>query len=235
MPSYAGEFNVVTSTGFRHYQTFYNSWAYQDTDYWLSDPIDYRVSCKQWLPVSFLSTNYTGVTVNGSNYVADKTDRGWTVMTDLSGVATGSTISVTGGNGETRRYQVTDADYVLYYANAYGGWDSLLCNGTSKKTDNIESLNYRRKSHSAREFSKVDYQKNITPTWSLNTGIIKNGEKMYHLLESTMVYLHDLKSDEIIPVVITNSTCDYLNYTNNGKQPVKYNITVEESNQKMRK
>ena len=50
-----------------------------------------------------------------------------------------------------------------------------------------------------------------------------------------MVYLHNLETDEIIPVVITNSQCEYLTYTNNGKKPYFYNITVEESNQKMRK
>lgn len=69
----------------------------------------------------------------------------------------------------------------------------------------------------------------------MNTGIIKSGDKMYHLLESTMVYLHRLDTNEIIPVVITNSTCDYLNYTNNGKRPCTYQITVEESNAKIRK
>ena len=156
-------------------------------------------------------------------------------MKNLRNYNVGSEITVNGADGTIRRFKVTDADYVLYYANAFGGWDSLLCNSSSKKTDNIESLNYRKKSSSMSEFSKIDYQKTITPSWSLNTGIIQNGEKMYHLLESTKVYLHNLNTNEIIPVVITNSTCDYLNYTNNSKQPVKYTITVEESNQKTRK
>jgi hypothetical protein len=85
------------------------------------------------------------------------------------------------------------------------------------------------------QFSKVNYQNNITPTWSLNTGITIDGSKMYHLLESTMVYLHNLETNEIIPVVITNSQCEYLTYRNNGRRPYYYNITVEESNNKLRK
>ena len=144
-------------------------------------------------------------------------------------------IQAVGGDGSRLTYRFAQGDYVLYYSNAYGGWDSLLCNGTSKKTDNIEHLNYRRKSRNQSEFSKVNYQNNITPTWSLNTGITIDGSKMFHLLESTMVYLHNLETNEIIPVVITNSSCEYLTYTNNGKKPYYYNITVEESNQKLRK
>lgn len=50
-----------------------------------------------------------------------------------------------------------------------------------------------------------------------------------------MVYLHKLDTDEIIPVNITNATCEYLNYTNNRKTPFYYQITVEESNLKLRK
>lgn len=58
---------------------------------------------------------------------------------------------------------------------------------------------------------------------------------MYHLLESTKVYLHNLETNEIIPVIITNAQCEHLTYTNNGKKPYYYNITVEESNLKLRK
>lgn len=85
-------------------------------------------------------------------------------MQNLRNYNVGNDILVYGADGTTRSYKIADGDYVLYYANAFGGWDSLLCNATSKKTDNIESLNYRKKPYSREEFSKIDYQKNITPT-----------------------------------------------------------------------
>lgn len=158
-------------------------------------------------------------------------------MTNLNNLTLdcGGTFTVTPGIGQVRNYRIDCGDFVLYYANAYGGWDALLVKGTTKKTDNIEHMNYRRKSRNLSDFSKVNYQNNITPTWSLNTGITVNGKKMYHLLESNMVYLHNLETNEIIPVVITNAQCEYLDYTNNGKKPYYYNITVEESNLKLRK
>lgn len=46
IPNYSKEFSIIT-TGADHQLKVYNSWAYEDTDYWLSDPIDYKVSCKQ--------------------------------------------------------------------------------------------------------------------------------------------------------------------------------------------
>lgn len=237
IPDYSKDFYMETNLGNKYIETFYNSWAYKDTDYWLSDPIDYRVDPRQWLPVSFLSTNYNMITVNGRTYAALKENDGWTVMTRLNNyiVDCNNGISVIGEDGSRLTYNFGTGDYVLYYSNAYGGWDSLLCNGTSRKTDNIEHLNYRRRSNNQSDFSKINYQNTITPTWSLKTGLTVDGSKMYHLLESTMVYLHNLNTDEIIPVVITNSNCEYMNYTNNGKKPYYYTITVEESNQKLRK
>lgn len=237
IPDYSKDFYMEDNRGNKYVETFYNSWAYDDTDYWLSDPIDYRVDPRQWLPVSFLSTNYDTITVGGRVYAALKENDGWTVMTHLSNflVDCDSGFQVIGAESDRLTYRVAKGDYVLYYSNAYGGWDSLLCNGTSKKTDNIEHLTYRRKSRNQTDFSKVNYQNNVTPTWSLKTGITVDGQKMYHLLESTMVYLHNLETNEIVPVVITNSNCEYLSYTNNGKKPYFYDITVEESNQKLRK
>lgn len=237
IPNYSKDFFMRTNEGDKFIETYYNSWAYKDTDYWLSDPIDYRVDQRQWLPVSFISTNYDMITVGGRTYAAFKPNDGWTVMTRLNNLVVDcdAGIQAVSEDGSRLTYRFAQGDYVLYYSNAYGGWDSLLCNGTSKKTDNIEHMNYRKKSRNQSDFSKVNYQNNITPTWSLKTGITIDGSKMFHLLESTMVYLHNLETNEIIPVVITNSQCEYLTYTNNGKKPYFYNITVEESNQKLRK
>lgn len=237
IPNYAKSFTIGTSNLASYEETFYNSWAYKDTDYWLSDPIDKRVDPRQWLPVSFLSTTFNTISVGDTDYTASSSNKGYTLMTNLSELAVdcNSSFTVRGGNGTSISYRFDCGDFVLYYANAYNGWDSLLVKGTSKKTDNIEPYNYRQFTKTRNEFSKTKYLNVITPTWSLNTGITVDGEKMYHLLESTSVYLHNLSTNEIIPVVITNANCEYLNYTNNGKRPYYYNITVEESQLKIRK
>lgn len=113
--------------------------------------------------MSFLSTTYSKVIINHIPYNATAVDDGWTAMVNLSDYNLGTQITV-GGANETRHYKIADGDYVLYYANAFGGWDSLLCNATSRKSDNIETLSYKKKTYNRKDFSKIDYQKNITPT-----------------------------------------------------------------------
>lgn len=121
IPDYAKVFDVTTSDGTTYSQSFYNSWAYEDTDYWLSDPIDYKVSCRQWLPVSVLTTNYNSITINNVPYSGLTPDTGFTVMQNLRNAIVDNEIVVFGANGSTRRYRIADADYALYYSNAFGG------------------------------------------------------------------------------------------------------------------
>lgn len=64
---------------------------------------------------------------------------------------------------------------------------------------------------------------------------MNDGSKMYHLLESNEVYLHNLKTDKITPVTITDSTCEYKTYANQGNTRFHYVINVESSNYKIRK
>lgn len=237
IPNYSKDFFIGTNTNAKYVKTFYNSWAYEHTNYWLSDPIDKRVDPRQWLPVSFISTEYPSIDVAGRNYVTLMENSGWTVMTNLRNYALNcnSGVNAIGRNNEIINYKVDKGDYVLYYSNAYGGWDALLVSGTVRQSDNIEHLTYKRHSASQTKFSKINYQNNITPTWTLKTGITVDGNKMYHLLESTMVYLHNLTTNKIVPVIVTNSQCEYMTYRNNGKKPYFYNITVEASNTKLRK
>ena len=177
------------------------------------------------MPVSFLNGS---ITVNGTNYSGSN---GNTVMVDLDNYLCGSNIVVTPSTGSPITYTVGDGEYVLYYANAAGGWDSLLCNKTSKKTDNITRFDYRKYTG-----ERTTYQTNIEGTWNLRTFPMmkEEGEKMFNLLESNYIYLHILKTDEIIPVVVTNSSCDYLNNRNN-RRPYQYEIQVTEANLKFRK
>ena len=127
-------------------------------------------------------------------------------------------------------YKSTDKNYALYYVNAYGGWDSLAIRGNITQTDNMQSQTYKNKTN-----GKVKYLNTITPTWQLYTDDMNDGSKMHHLLESTEVYLHNLETDEIVPVVITDSNCVYKTYANQGNKRFHYTINVEASNYKIRK
>lgn len=129
-------------------------------------------------------------------------------------------------------------DYCLYYVNAYGGWDSLLIDANVKKVDNIESKYYNRAfNNTTTQFEKKKFTNVITPQYTLHTGWFNDDEqsRLYHLLESTEVYLHNLNTDEIVPVNITNNTCEYKTFTNNGRKKFSNTINVEVAQTRIRK
>lgn len=129
-------------------------------------------------------------------------------------------------------------DYCLYYCNAYGGWDSLLIKGNVSKTDNINSQ-YYTKTYNNRlpQFEKKKYVNLITTKYTLYTDWFNDAEqnRLYHLLESTEVYLHNLNTDKIEPVNIKNSDCKYKTFTNNGRKKFYNTIEVEVAQTKLRK
>jgi hypothetical protein len=133
--------------------------------------------------------------------------------------------------------QKTCYDYCLYYVNAYGGWDSLLIQGNSKKNDKITSSYYNKSyNNTTTAFGKVKYNNLINTTYTLFTDWFTDEEqsKLHHLLESTEVYLHDLNNDVVIPVVITNTNCEWKTFSNNGKKKFYNEIIVESSQEKIR-
>lgn len=129
-------------------------------------------------------------------------------------------------------------DYCLYYVNAYGGWDSLLIDANVKKVDKIESKYYNRAfNNTTTQFEKKKFTNVITPQYTLHTGWFNDDEqsRLYHLLESTEVYLHNLITDKIVPVNITNNTCEYKTFTNNGRKKFSNTINVEVAQTRIRK
>jgi len=245
MPDYYKQFKFVTNTGTETNFSFYNSWAYKEipSHQILSDPISTTVDWRQWIPISWLSLGTDNLAVGNERYSPVAANSGSTLMLKASSFSVGSTLNVDCsarrgyGNGDyPLTYYIANecGEYVLYYCNAYGGWDALLVKGNTTKRDDIESFNYRKKAPRT-DFSKTKYMNRITPTWNLHTDYFVNGEKMYHLIESPLVYLHILATDEIIPVIVTDTSVSYLNYSNNGKNPVSYEINVEESHLKFRK
>lgn len=139
--------------------------------------------------------------------------------------------------GENIPITKTCCKYCLYYQNALGGWDSLLLHGTDKQTDKISGYKAVKPiDNTTKEFGTKKYINIITPTYKLNTDLLTDDEasRMHNLIESTEVYLHDLEEDTIIPVNITNSTCEYKTFNNNGKKLFNYTVECEFAQPKIR-
>lgn len=121
--------------------------------------------------------------------------------------------------------------YVLHYLNAYGGWDSLLVQGVSTRVDTLDrslsEVDYDNRGTQNR--GRVNYATDIKRTYTLNTAALTDGQaaRMWHLLESTDVYLEDLQDGIIRPVVLTGTECAFRESRNNGHRFPQYTITAE--------
>lgn len=259
-PEYLKPFTLMTSSGNEKPITFFNDWSYKDRDLtkgtMLSDPITGLVDPRQYLVSSWILPTGTGVInrffymdgvqsamdislnsgINGYTYTEDLSNKLWPCGSYLI------VGFVEGGNISDRqiRYDIdtTGKDYVLYYTNSAGGWDSLLVEGNVKKNDEIKSETYTRKVlNTSQEFARNKYLNTITSSWVLYTGYLNDiqASKMFNLIESTKVYLHNLKDNTITPVLITDTNCEYKTYTNQGKNKFYYTINVEASQDTYRK
>ena len=87
------------------------------------------------------------------------------------------------------------------------------------------------------EFENKKYLNVINPTFKCYTNYFTDDEqsKLWHLFESTLVYLHDLNSGEILPVNIKNNKVDYTTFTNNGKKKFYNIIELEVAQERIRK
>lgn len=136
--------------------------------------------------------------------------------------------------------------WALDYLNAWGGWDTLLIEGTWLFTDGYDRRQFRAgesvvskgNAYDPAARDLTDYLNIITRRLDLNTGLLTDDEagRMHHLLGSTQVYLRDLWAPVEFPSVavnIVNSECRHQRHANGGGI-AQYTITVEYSQQMFR-
>lgn len=121
----------------------------------------------------------------------------------------------------------------FYYLSKRGGWSAFLIEGRIKRTDKFTQTEYNKSfDNTTIEFGRVRLLNEIQPTWEIKTGFLSDEESKRlaeNLLPSQRVYLHLFEEDEIIPVVITDSSVEYKEYVQNNNTPVFYTIKVEAS------
>ena len=145
------------------------------------------------------------------------------------------------GTSDVTRYSVRDtcARYALYYVNAFGGWDALVMQGTPKHSEDIKRYNVQKSydNSESRARGLHNYTNEITPKWALKTALLtdEQGARMFHLLGSTMVYLYDIETAEVFPVVITDNSIEYKTFKNNNRQRAQYTINVQLAAERLRK
>ena len=130
------------------------------------------------------------------------------------------------------------AEYALYYVNAYGGWDSLLIEGNTLEADTLKRYT-REMVYDNRDIQNrgIDnYVNEVTKGFTLHTGWLlgDQGKMMYHLINSTDVYLYDIANEQMIPVTIPMTSCEYRTKKNQGRL-VDYTIQVQIAQNRIRR
>ena len=134
---------------------------------------------------------------------------------------------------------ITDcAEYALYYLNAYGGWDSLLIEGNTLESDALKRYT-REMIYDNRDIQNrgIDnYVNEVTKGFTFHTGWLlgDQGKMMYHLINSTNVYLYDIANEQMIPVTIPMTSCEYRTKKNQGRL-VDYTIQVQIAQTRIRR
>jgi hypothetical protein len=243
---------------------FDNNWSY-DYGYnpetmGMSFPINNKIDIRQW--VVFTAYNASTITAtlkleNGESFdvlipveISDdfnddfNMDFSQSVRAAQTGTAVfdlahwGKVESLTIGN---RVFKVVNNcnRYALYYVNAYGGWDSLLIEGNHSEVDNL-TRHMRETEYDNRNVQNRgthNYVNEIVKTLTLHTSWLSDDEssRMHHLLNSTNVYLGDIRSGAMIPVVLTDTQTDYKTYKGNGGRLVNYSINVTIAQERIRR
>ena len=228
---YSKFFSLKTSTNIIRTYIFNNDWSYKENPLYTNSPCNI-VDPRQL----FIVSGDSGYKITYGDNTIQFTNL-YTYRLDLSNITIpcGSKISVYKDNVIIKEYTVANGkDYVLYYTNSVGGWDFITVKGNATRKDNVTSSLYEsRPIRPSKEFGSIKYLNTITPSWSLNTGYIKGN--ISELVSSLNVYLYDLNTKDLIPVNVTTTSAEYLNYTNNGKHFTNYTVEVEASQKNFRK
>lgn len=115
-------------------------------------------------------------------------------------------------NGVTYRVADLCGGYVLYYLNAYGGWDAIPVQGRTIRSSNITHHNYDTAARNTYAVTRgrTNFVNEIERRFKFVIGPLTSEQtaRMPHLLESPLVYMHDIQRNEVLPIVLTSNAAE---------------------------
>lgn len=139
-----------------------------------------------------------------------------------------------------QRYEVINpcqSRYVLYYLSPKGGWCWFPIMGKVNSSDRLTSFTLTKNyDNTTAQFGKTRYTVDISTDYELSTGFLTQAQslRMWEMLESNMVYMHDLEKDVIFPVVMKSDTVEKKRYQRGQTKMLSYTFGVETSQGRMR-
>ena len=233
--------NWQSSYTFRLYYNY--SYDEERKVYLEAQPIDY-FDPRQYLLFTFQSydnikenieiTKKFGTTSSQTQRISSYNEQ----KTYTSKAASNYSIKIKTSNEEKIfKDRCTNTNYAVYYINRYGGWSWMLFQGKNLKTDKTKQSTYMMDfdNNVGTEFNTKVYQNDITETWQLTSDYLtdKQSELLKHLYSSPLVYLHDLKEDKVMSVLVDTKSFDYKTYRNQGRKMFTHTIKVNSSQTKI--
>ena len=243
---------------------FINDWSYDDSynpaTMGMSFPVNGRIDSRQWLVYTAYNASTISATLkftdgttsqviipveisadfsddSNTDFVRSAKAAGsGTAVFDLSAWDNVASVTINGKTWEV----VTDCrEWVVYYVNAYGGWDSLLIEGNSIEKDSLKRYTREMEydNRSVQNRGTQNYVNEITKSYTLHTSWMSDAEslRMHHLLNSPEVYLFNINTGDMIPVVLNNTTTEFKTYKNNGGRLVNYTIDATLAQERIRR
>ena len=243
----SGAFGVLTDGEYLA-NTVYSVWndcSYIDnyTPAILNDPVELIYDIRQYMPFTFISKSGSlqAQITKAIRRMNDRNAKIVTVHQADDGIVTVLANPVYNEayphswmrfdvNGESLTMELanTCATHCLYYLNKFGGIDSLLVKGKVRKSDAITAT--------TADFGNgaTVLRKDITRSWRVYTHYLTDSqcERMDSLIETTLCYLQNLETGEILPVNVTNADMDFKTHRD-GTRPY-YEINLEERKERTR-
>jgi len=124
--------------------------------------------------------------------------------------------------------------FVLYYVNAYGGWDQLVVTARTTEQDALTRYNLQtdyNNATSARGTRTVAIE--LAHKYTFRTGYMDEAAslKMHHLLNSPHVWLHDVIANRFYPITLTNTATEY----KKGGRLYRYDIEAQLAQERIRR
>ena len=130
------------------------------------------------------------------------------------------------------KVECTPYKYALYYHNLIGGYDSVLCNKASttsiqvKSTTFINDVGFESKDHETNQYRKAITHKYKVILPKMND---EQSAKVKHIVTSNQMWLHNLETNEIVPVIIDDATTQVKSFVTNGRKFTVYTLNLTES------
>lgn len=211
-----------------------NDWSYVLRDNYsiLSNPINTTVAYGQYFPISLFCPTGTAVSVrytkpDGSSHTISTGAVKGQILDGMIRIDERGTWNINGIN-----YTVVECNYVLYYYNKRGGWDSLPVTGVI-----LPSHDYERSTIGPRRLVTRDYSVIGSKKYELHTGILldEQAKEIDNLIGSVKLYLQDVSTTTLVPVRVVDGSTQVKSYKNQSRQFPMYTFNVQEIESKKRK